>query len=149
MLVFGLTLSLSGCSFIYEIKAVWIEGQLAFIPTETDFWGNPDPDCFHSIDVSIRNGAPAIPAEGDNVRLVEVGYFWKQSFASLPCANPFPVIYGAAITGEELNGVTQFNVAAKPLGRGVVYEVRTGSETIGYGSDSFMIEDDGALRNMD
>lgn len=81
--------------------------------------------------------------------MVEVGYFWKQSFASVPCANPFPVVYGAAITGEDLNGVTQYNVAAKPLRRGVVYEVRTESETIGYGSGSFMIEGDGTLRNLD
>ncbi len=65
---FLLAFALNGCSSTYDIRAVVLNGKLAFVPTTTDIWGKPD--CIYFISVSAVNGPPAMPTKGGSASMV-------------------------------------------------------------------------------
>lgn len=138
--------ALGSCSSGYFIRAVVVDGQIAFVPTDTDIWG--EPDCIYSIDVSTKDGPPATAQEGDNAGMVTNGMYWNQSFAVTSCENPFPVIYGSRLKGPPFREVEEYRVEAKPLRIDVVYQVSTASNGSAYGYGKFMITDDRKIVNL-
>ena len=141
-----LTLALSGCSSTYDLHAVVLDGRVAFEPTETDIWG--EPDCIYSISVSAVDGASAKPGGGDSIGMVEHGVYWNESFAVTSCENPFPIIYGETLAGPPFRENYEYVVKPKPLRIGVVYEVTTASNGSAYGSGKFMITEQRRVVNL-
>jgi hypothetical protein len=142
----SLILTLTGCSSVYDIRAVVLGGRLAFVPAETDLWG--EPDCIYSITVAAINGPPATPASGDRAGMVANGVYCYKVFDVSSCENPFPVFYGTELTGPPFREVDEYPVAAKPLRIGVVYEVAAGSQGSAYGGGKFMITDERKVVNL-
>ena len=139
--------AVSGCSSVYDIRATVIDGTLAFV-ADTYWFGNPD--CVRSITVEAVDGPPAAPGPGDDASAVQRGVYWQQIFASPSCENPFPVKYGARLSGPLFvfsDGETK-SVQAKPLMRGVTYEVAAESSGSAYGGGRFRITEDGKVINL-
>ena len=143
-----LALALTGCSSVYDLRATIIDGEVAFVPEDKDIWGNPDPDCFYSISVSLLDGPPATPAAGDSVGMVENGVYWNITFAVTSCDNPFPVTYGAKLQGPPFRENDQYSVEAKPLLRGFTYEVSASSNGSEYGGRRFRLTEQGTVENL-
>jgi hypothetical protein len=141
-----LPLALSGCSSTYDVRALVLDGKVAFVPTDTDIWG--DPDCIYSISVSAVDGPSAKPEEGDSIGMVEHGVYWNESFAVTSCDNPFPVVYGEELIGPPFRENYEYVVKAKPLRIGVVYEVTTASNGSAYGGGKFMITEQRRVVNL-
>lgn len=124
-----------------------IGGKLAFV-AGTNFFGNPD--CVRSISVTSLDGPPATSVPGDDVTAVKRGVYWQQIFAVTSCENPYPVEYGEQLSGPLFvfaDGETR-SVEAKPLVRGVTYEVTAESSGSAYGGGKFRITDDGRVINL-
>lgn len=134
---------LGSCSYIYELLAVTINGQVAFTVDPTS---NNQPDCLRVIAVSADDGEPfAKPEPGDEKGLVENGGVYWWDFRDVrPCENQFPVIYGERLVGPPADGIGY--VKAKPLRQGVVYSVNT-SGNGGNGSGWFKIQSNGEIDN--
>lgn len=139
---------LSGCSSQYDLRAISVDGEVAFVPEDEDFWGNPSPDCFYSIYVSIVDGPPATPEAGDSVGMVENGVYWHRSNAVTSCDNPFPITYGAELQGPPFREDGQDEVEAKPLLPGFTYEVTAASNGSEYGGGMFRLAEDGSVENL-
>lgn len=148
-------IALSGCSYGYALKAVAIDGKLAFI---VDPASSHQPKCINAITVEVDDGetARASPVPGDDRKLVEVGTFWQQSMEP-NCQNPFPIVYGQSLKGQRMiygdgvpapdRGEYSAVVKAKALKRGVVYSVATTSGATGYGGCYFRIAPDGRVES--
>lgn len=146
--------TLNGCSYDYQLKAVAIEGKLAFIVDPTS---NRQPKCINGIIVDVDDGetARAEAVSGDDAGLVENGAFWWKSMEP-DCQNPFPIFYGQALEGQRMvyegipgpnRGKPSSIVEAKPLKRGVVYSVSTTSGATGYGGCYFRVTHDGHVES--
>ena len=141
-------LLLGSCSYVYDLRAVAIDGRLAFI---VDPNSRRQPDCVDMIDVSVDKGGPlARPAKGDDERLVRNGgvYWWK-SFETSSCPMKFPIRYGQQVKGVPFvyGNEGPSNVEAKPLRLGVVYEVMTSGGS-GSGGAWFRITQDRRIENL-
>src|SRR6478736_5885118 len=81
---------LGSCSYAYDLRAVVIGGQLAFI---VDPSSPGDADCIRTIEVSADRDEPyAEPAPGDDKQLVlNGGVYWWDFRGVESCENPFPV----------------------------------------------------------
>ena len=141
-----LILALSGCSSIYEVRAVIVDGKVAFVPAQTDIWG--EPDCIYNIYVSAEEGPPETPQAGDSVGMVENGVYWHEGFAVTSCENPFPIVYGDPLKGPPFREGDGDRVKAKPLRVSVVYEVTTASQGSAYGGGKFMITNQRKIVNL-
>lgn len=144
----AMPLILGSCSYSYSIRAVLIEGRLAF---EVAPWSDRHPDCIRGVDVSVaKNGPIASPESGDDVGLVRNGgvYWWEQLNVG-SCENPFPIFYGQPLKGVPFDyGERQYSrVRAKPIVIGHVYSVSMVSSGSGYGSGWFRITSDGRVEN--
>lgn len=139
---------LSSCSSVYDLRATLIDGKIAFVPENTDRWGNPDPDCFYSISVSIVDGPPAKPKEGESDGLVGNGVFWNKTFAVTSCDNSFPITYGAELRGPPFRKDYETQVEAKPLLPGFTYEVSASSKGSAYGGGKFRLTEQGTVENL-
>lgn len=140
-------LALGSCSSVYDITAKIVDGQVAFF-ADTDFFGNPD--CIRSIAVEAVDGPPATASPGDDEASVQRGVYWQKTFASPSCENPFPVRYGAELTGPPFiyaDGKGK-SVEPKPLLRGVTYDVSAESSGSAYGGGRFRISKDGQVQNL-
>ncbi len=140
-------LALGSCSSVYDITAKVADGQVAFF-ADTDFFGNPD--CIRSIAVEAVDGPPATASPGDDEASVRRGVYWQKTFASPSCENPFPVRYGADLTGPPFiyaDGKGK-SVEPKPLLRGVTYNVSAESSGSAYGGGRFRISKDGQVQNL-
>ncbi|MDI1295760.1 MAG: hypothetical protein PSY12_07720 [bacterium] len=138
---------LTGCSYVYDLKAIVIGGRLAFIVSPSSLRG---ADCIRGIDVSADAEVRATPAVGDDQKLVKNGSFWTQTTVVEACLNPFPIIYGTSLRGEPFvhNGQPIGVVRAKPLQVGVVYQVQTSSSGSGYGGGRFRILPNRHVENL-
>ena len=152
--IFAAAFALGSCSYSYDLLAVVIGGQLAFI---VDPSSSQEPDCIRSITVSADKGetATAKAVLGDNGQLVANGVYWWKAMEQKGCQNPFPVFYGKPLKGERMiypegipgAGEASSVVEAKPLRVGIVYEVTTTSRVAGYGSGWFRIKPDLHVEN--
>lgn len=139
---------LNSCSSAYNLRAVIIDGEVAFVPQDTDKWGNPDPDCFYSISVSIADGPAAKPGESEDESLVGNGVYWNKTFAVTSCENSFPITYGAKLRGPSFQTDYVYEVEAKPLLLGYTYEVRASSNGSAYGEGKFRLTEQGTVENL-
>jgi hypothetical protein len=141
-------LMLGSCSYAYSIRAVAMNGRLAFVVAP---WSERHPNCVRGVTVSVDKGGPiARPSPGDDAALVRNGgvYWWEQ-FDVTSCPNPFPIFYGQPLKGvpSDYGGGRTSSVKAKPLVIGHVYEVGMESSGSGYGSGWFRITRDGHIEN--
>ena len=136
-------LSLVGsCSYAYDLKAVIIDGRLAFI---VDPSSDNEADCIDGIAVDAASGEPyAEPATGDDRGLVLNGGVYWWDFTDT-CETPFPVFYGDKLKGSPQSGMGY--VAPKPLKRGVFYNVTTTGSGSGSGGAWFKILPSGRVEN--
>ncbi len=125
-------LVLGSCSSAYDIRAVSIDGHLAFEPLETDVWGNPD--CVKWIEVTAIDG----PLEGDG-RIV-----WTRGRSNGPCELDFPIAYG----GHADDDPSATSYGPKPLVRGLTYEVVALSPGSAYGGGRFRMTEEGEVENL-
>lgn len=142
-------LALGSCSYAYNLRAVAIDGRLAFIVDPTS---DRKPDCVRSIEVSVDEGGPiALSAAGDDEKLVRNGgvYWWKVFDAS-SCPNRFPIFYGQRLKGVPFvyDDGRSSSVEAKPLRLGVLYSVLTTSSGSGAGEVWFRIDKNGHIENF-
>ena len=123
-----LTMSLGGCSYGYELEAVLLNGQVAFI---VDPNSRSIPSCFRHIEVSVVGGRNSQ---------------WRDSVDyEDACANKFPITYGARLKGRPQTDWP--TIYAKPLQRGVFYEVITTTGATGYGGGRFSLDESGRITN--
>ena len=144
----AMLLMLGSCSYAYSIRAVAMNGRLAFVVAP---WSERHPNCVRGVTVSVDKGGPiARPSPGDDAALVRNGggYWWEQ-FDVTSCPNPFPIFYGQPLKGvpSDYGGGRTSSVKAKPLVIGHVYEVGMESSGSGYGSGWFRITRDGHIEN--
>ena len=139
---------LGSCSTSYELHAFVLNGRIAFAPVDKDIWGNPDPDCFYSISVSIVDGPSAKKGPGESEGLIKHGTYWNKTFAVTSCENLFPAIYGQDLRGPPFRENYQYEVAAKPLVPGYVYQVTASSNGSAYGGGKFKLTKDGMVENL-
>ncbi|WP_372520158.1 hypothetical protein [Alteriqipengyuania sp.] len=134
---------LGSCSYVYEILAVSIDGQLAFV---IDPASRYQPDCAFGIHVTADHGEPkAEPEPGDQVGLVENGgAYWWDVKDTRSCENLFPIIYGKRLIGPSADNLGY--VKAKPLKRDVVYQVNASGDGAN-GGGWFKIHPDGRIEN--
>ncbi len=122
---------LGGCSSVYDIRAVLIDGHIAFEPLETDIWG--DPDCAKWIEVIAIDG----PLEGHG-RIA-----WTRGSSNGSCDLAFPIFYG----GHANDDPSMTSSGSYPLVPGLTYEVTTLSPGSAYGSGRFRFDNDGEVTN--
>ncbi|UNK78760.1 hypothetical protein MNQ96_14565 [Sphingopyxis granuli] len=136
--------ALGSCSYVYDLKAVMINGRVAFV---VDPGSARQPDCVRSIYVEAGYGEPKVgPVKGDNAKLVvNGGVYWWDFRETASCDNPFPIFYGDELKGE-LSEVVGY-VAPKPLLVDVMYVAGTESRGSGYGTARFKIRADGKIEN--
>ena len=106
-----LAMIVGGCSFSHPIEAVFIEGKLHF---KADDQLN---GCLN--DFRVENGSG------------EVMWAIRGPFRASPCENNFPLAYGVAPKGFEIQ------VAAKPLRAGVRYTMHGSDGDRYYGAFSY------------
>lgn len=140
-------LALSGCSYVYDLLAVVIDGRLAFV---VDPHSRRHPECIQSIHVLTDEPVRARPTLSDDKRLVANGVFWWKDTAIDACPNPFPVFYGVQLKGKPFvyQGGSTGSVDAKPLRIGVVYEVDAVSSGSGIGGGRFRILPNRRVENL-
>ncbi|MBB5718569.1 hypothetical protein FHR23_001492 [Stakelama sediminis] len=110
--------------------AVARNGKLAFIVGPDS---SKQPSCFRRVEV--------VEEEGEHATL------WQESVSyDDACANRFPLLYGAALKGQHQRNSDQ--ISAKPLKRGVVYDVSVTTGATGYGRGRFVIHEGGRLENL-
>ena len=138
---------LGGCSYTYDLKAVVVDGRLAFI---VDPQSRSGASCVRSIEVTAVGSTRAIATPRDDQQAVASGTFWKQTTASDECLNPFPIVYGERLVGKPFvyEGRTMGAVEAKPLRVGEVYEVTTSGSGSGYGGTKFRLGPGGKIENL-
>ncbi|MEG3090877.1 hypothetical protein [Sphingomonas sp. PB1R3] len=124
-----LSTTLGGCSYGYGVEAVAGRRGIMFV---VDPNSPETPSCVRLIEVySVR----------DKVIV------WRDSVDYQDdCANDFPVTFGERFKGRHEPDWPV--IPARPLRRGVPYEVRTTTGAIGYGLGHFMIRDNGRIENM-
>ncbi len=138
-----LVLSLSGCSFVYDLLAVARDGKLAFIVSSAS---PRHPSCVRTVQIIAEDGVKAKTQPYDDVARVDYGTFWFESVDhDRDCANEFPLTYGKALVGRSTK---ERHVAAKPLIPGVVYKIETTTGVNGYGAGRFRIEASGRIENL-
>jgi hypothetical protein len=102
-----LALALTGCSYHYDLKALELNGRIAFVPVKEKSTG-----CFADFKVTADTG--------------EVVWDLAASqYLPPPCQSDFPVVYGTVP-----HDMTE-RVKAKPLAAGVTYRVE------GWDGDSY------------
>jgi hypothetical protein len=126
----SLALALGSCSYGYDVLAVVRGGRLVFI---VDPASPSHPSCVRRIEVTAEGSAQ------ETVWQANVGY-------DDDCANTFPLAHGAPIKGR-LQPEDPF-IPAKPLRRGVIYDLSTTSGATGYGGGRFVVREDGRIRNL-
>lgn len=138
----ALLLSLTGCSYVYDLRAVVLDGRLAFV---VDPSSERDATCVRSIRVSAESGSPAAPREGSDSQLVKNLVVWSGDTAAPECSNRFPILYGQPLAGRP---VLQPGVAAMPLRVETIYNVETTGSGSGYGSGRFRIRRNRTVENL-
>lgn len=147
-LLAALSSALGSCSFVFDIRAEMIDGQLTFVP-EGSWWTRPG--CLFEISVEARGGPAAIPEPDDDARDVERGTYWSQSVGREVCENPFPIRYGQNLKGTPYRfaeGDEAGHVAPKPLKPGVIYFVFALSPGSGSGGGYFRLDGRGGVENI-
>ena len=138
--------ALTGCSYTYRIRADIISGKLVFVPNSTSIWGGPD--CIRSVSVTAVDGPAAKATKDDDPKYVALGHYWNKRLDVNSCNNKYPLIYGSKLRGLTYYKDNRYNVEAKRLSRGVLYEIAIDSEGSGYGGGKFIIGHDGVVSNI-
>lgn len=125
-----LALTLSSCSYGYDLLAVVRNGRVVFI---VDPASAQQPSCLRRVEVTAEDD------ERDTLWLESVSY-------DDDCANKFPLPYGATIKGQHQQDSRL--VMAKPLRRGTIYNVSTTTGATGYGGGRFVVHADGRIENL-
>ena len=135
-IVLAASLPLSGCSYIYDLIAANIDGELSFASLDREF------DCVSSIYVATTGKKRAEPLPQDDVGLVENrGAYWWVSGSWSNCETPLPLQYGSHVVGTEVQ------VFPKDLAAGQTYTVSTsGDGANGFGC--FEIMANGVVNNL-
>ena len=140
-------LLLSGCSYAYEILATMIDGRLTFI---VDPRSQTKPSsCLTTIIVSAQDRQRRVEANpGDDAGLVNAGVVWWNS-VGYDCQTRFPVTYGVPLAGEPRSPEeAPYEVEAKRLTPGVIYEVAATAGATGYGGGRFRLTGNGTVENL-
>ena len=133
---------LTGCSYSYDLKAIVLDGRLAFI---LDPSSRRDANCVHRIAVSAENGEATAAGSDDDRHFFEHGASWEEETRVTDCRNRLPIRYGQPLQGEPFQRPV---VAAKPLRIGLIYSVGTSSSGSGYGAGRFRIRRDRTVENL-
>jgi hypothetical protein len=102
-----LTVALTGCSYHYNLKAVELNGRIAFVPVKEKGTG-----CFADFKVTSETGEV-------------VWELATSEYLPAPCQSDFPIIYGTAPHNMSER------VKAKPLRAGLTYRLE------GWDGDSY------------
>ena len=141
-----LVTALSGCSSVYDIRTVVIDGKIAFIPTSTFFWNRPD--CINGISVRAMELPQVTTRASEDIGIPEDSIVWERDFDNDTCENPFPVKYGSVLRGGPWPDMQDDDIEAQPLRVGVVYEVSTRSDGSATGYGKFRIGDNRKVENL-
>jgi len=126
---------LGSCSYGYDVRAVAINGKLAFVSTDADW------DCVANIDVSTDQTTAKPLAGDDRLLVVNGGAFWATHNPVIECTMDFPLLYGAG--GPKV----RTSVAPKKLKFDVLYTVSTEGEGA-YGNGCFRINAERRIENL-
>ncbi len=70
--------ALTGCSYSYDLKAIVLNGRLAFV---VDPESRSKADCIRSINVSSDDDTSAVASKNNDRNLVDNGVFWWKDTA--------------------------------------------------------------------
>ncbi|WP_148291517.1 hypothetical protein [Brevundimonas abyssalis] len=140
-------LLLGGCSYAYDILATMIDGQLTFIVDPSS--RTKPSSCLTMIVVSAQDRQRRMEAQpGDDAQPVNTGVVWWNR-VGYDCETHFPVTYGVPLAGEPRSPEqADYEVEAKPLTPGVIYEVGATAGATGYGGGRFRLTGDGRVENI-
>lgn len=134
-------LGLSGCSYGFDVRAVMIEGRLAFV---ADGATRGQAKCVSHIQV-LPEDYPA-GRDGESTEAwAERAYAWND-YGGYDCDDRFPIFYGAPLKGQD--EARWRDVVAKPLRVGVTYDVSAVAGATGYGGGQFRLLPDGGVENL-
>lgn len=144
VLLGALVLSLSACSYSYDLRAVAKGGHVMF---EVASDSKSQPDCLRQIAVETDERTAISPAPGDDATRTGYGTVWHDSVDyDDACANAFPIQYGANLKGRKQ--ADRGLVAPKRLNVGIVYVVSSTTGATGYGGGRFIVHADGRIQNL-
>ena len=128
---------LGSCSYSFDVVALVRDGRLMFVP-------GPDRDsrniCVRGVDVQATGSVRATAEAGDRLEQVRQGVFWSESLDwSAPCS-PFPLVYGRLGSRAATDSA---GVSAKPLVKGVPYDVSISGDGGGHGGGCFVLHERG------
>lgn len=132
-------LALTGCSYSFDVRAVMIDGRLAFVPAPQ----SRKAECISRVMVR-EEGPPA----------AQTFEAWMQSDlwvdqGGYDCTDRFPLFYGEALKGNDVGRSTPSReVAPKALRVGTIYEVMIVSGATGYGGGRFRLLPGGRVENL-
>lgn len=126
-----IVLPLGGCYFSYDVRAVVIDGRLAF--TTDKHWLTGEPKCVDAIEVFAYTPDRHV--------------LWRQQAAPDVCVQDFPIFYGQPMKGARPDDPDA--VAAEPLKPGVIYHVDTGTQIGGSGIDLFRLTPERRVENLE
>jgi len=134
-------LGLSGCSYSFDVRAVMIDGRLAFVAEGPS---SGQAKCVTSVRVLPQDYEPG--REGEPTEAwAQRAYAWSDH-GDYDCDDHFPIFYGAPLKGTDESGLP--DVAAKPLRVGTIYEVSAVAGATGYGAGRFTLLPDGSVENL-
>lgn len=127
---------LPGCSYGYDVRAVVIDGRLAFVSEDADF------TCVANIRVTATDTTRATPSPADNQAVViNGGDSWSTKAPVVDCTMDFPIFYGSAPAR------VRQSVLPKPLRVGVTYSIDTEGHGA-YGFGCFRISEIRRVENL-
>ncbi len=134
-------LAVGGCSYTFDVRAVMIDGRLAFV---ADGPSRGRAKCVTRIAVLAEERDSATEAESVEARNRRA-YAWRDG-GGYDCGNRFPIFYGELFEGQNEAGLP--DVAAEPLRVGTAYEVSAVAGSTGYGGGRFRLLADGRVENL-
>lgn len=121
--------ALSGCSYTYDVVASAQGGRVVFA---VDPASRHHPSCLRRIAVVAKDARDPV---------------WLESVShDDDCENRFPLQYGAELKGQHQQNEEM--VPAKPLRRGIIYDVSITTGATGYGGGRFIVRTDGQIKNL-
>lgn len=133
-------LGLGGCSYRFDVRAVMIDGRLAFVSTGRF----PKPDCISRVMIrDVEAGTAQTYAAW-----MQTAFAWVDE-GGYDCTDRFPLFYGEPLKGEDADRpVPATEVAPKELRVGAIYEVMIISGATGAGGGRFRLLPDGRVENL-
>jgi hypothetical protein len=136
ILVLAASMALSGCSYTYAVKAVMLDGRLAFV---VDPASRERPRCVSRVSVVLEHVEGSESSDDPT--------FWDNA-GGYDCEDVFPVFYGVPLAGARASAPAVDERPARRWEPGRTYQVVVVAGATGYGGGRFRVHPDGRVENL-